>query len=303
MARSEPATASSSPAPSTTAPEAVSAPQPAPPPPPARASAPPAARSGVGPVTVLLAFLVAAGGFAAFYWVEHLPAARALATAEDALDGETRSRESLEAAAAAAAAERDRLQQRLDDLAAREQELRRERDSLRAESETLRYGNEQAQAALAAMQEAQAALRERLSTELASGEIELRGGGASELSVAVGDSILFAPGQAELNPRGQEVLSRVVASLGSLSDRRIRVEGHTDATPLTGQNAERFETNWELSTARATTVVRFLESHGIDGSRLVAIGHGPHRPVADNDSGRGRRRNRRIEIVLERETP
>jgi chemotaxis protein MotB len=118
--------------------------------------------------------------------------------------------------------------------------------------------------------------------------------------VSVGDRVLFASGQSTLNPRGEEVLGRVIAALGSLSDRRIRIEGHTDSTPVAADGS--FPTNWELSTARATTVVRFLEAQGVAGDRLVAVGYGPHRPVGDNRTANGRQRNRRIEIVLERES-
>ena len=80
----------------------------------------------------------------------------------------------------------------------------------------------------------------------------------------------------------------------------MRVEGHTDATPISPERAEQFPTNWELSTARATTVVRFLEEQGIPGERLAALGFGEHRPLADNGTAIGRRRNRRIELVLTR---
>lgn len=271
-------------------------------PPPVPVSPTTSARRGVGPATVLTAFLVAAGGFLAFYLVEHRPKAQALSSATLELADVRRSRDSLEAQVIALTEERDALQARVGELRTTEEVLRRERDSLRRESESLRIGAEQAQAALAAMQEAQTALRERLGAELASGEVELREHGGSGLSVALGDRILFPPGQAELNARGRSVLQRVIAAVSSLSDRRIRVEGHTDATPITGENMERFPTNWELSTARATTVVRFLEQQGIGGERMVAVGYGPHRPVADNDTPRGRLRNRRIEIVLERAT-
>ncbi|MCZ7679318.1 MAG: OmpA family protein [Sandaracinaceae bacterium] len=113
---------------------------------------------------------------------------------------------------------------------------------------------------------------------------------------------LFPPGASELNERGLEVLARVAQSLASLPDRVVRIEGHTDSTPLTGANAERFPTNWELSTARATSVVRFLEQQGIAGERLAAVGYGAHHPVADNGTAIGRRRNRRIEIVVARRT-
>jgi hypothetical protein len=79
----------------------------------------------------------------------------------------------------------------------------------------------------------------------------------------------------------------------------IQVTGHTDDSPPTAKIRERFPTNWELSVARASNVVRFLqESAGIPGKRLIAAGFGQYRPVATNANHAGRARNRRIEIVL-----
>ena len=149
------------------------------------------------------------------------------------------------------------------------------------------------------MQEAQASLRQRLSAELASGEAQL-GGDGDAVSIALDDRILFPSGESQLNARGREVLTRLAASLATLPNRLVRVEGHTDATPISPERAEQFPTNWELSTARATTVVRFLEEQGIPGERLAALGFGEHRPLADNGTAIGRRRNRRIELVLTR---
>jgi chemotaxis protein MotB len=120
-----------------------------------------------------------------------------------------------------------------------------------------------------------------------------------ELKVKLADQILFASGEAELSPRGQAVLRRVAETLASLEDHVIEVSGHTDALPLSDRIKERFATNWELSTARATHVVRFLEDEcAIPGDRLAATGYSHFRPVADNASASGRRRNRRIELTL-----
>ncbi len=256
-------------------------------------------RRPVGPVLLLLALLVAGGGFLAFFYAEHQPTVGALARSERALASERRAHAAADARARRLQEERDRLNRRAASLRASEDALRSERDQIARERDVLRAGNEEAQAALAAMREAQDALRQRLAAELASGEAEMHDDGDS-VSLALDERILFPSGAAELNARGLEVLARVASTLATLPDRIVRVEGHTDATPISPENQVHFPTNWELSTARATSVVRFLEAHGVDGDRLVAIGYGEHHPIADNGTAAGRRRNRRIELVLSR---
>lgn len=269
------------------------------PPPPPRAAERERPRRSIGPVLLLTALLVAGGGFLLFYYLEHEPARRGLEETRANLARESEARAELQARVDALEAERDTLQRRLSELRNAESALTAERDQLARERDVLRAGNEQAQAALAAMQQAQEALRQRLSAELASGEAQLSDDGDS-VSVALTDRILFPPGMAELNDRGKEVLTRVAATLASLPDRLVRVEGHTDSTPIGPESAAQFPTNWELSTARATTVVRFLQEQGIPGERLAAVGYGEFRPVGDNRTAIGRRRNRRIELVLSR---
>jgi chemotaxis protein MotB len=247
----------------------------------------------------LIAVLVAGGGFLLFYFLEHEPARSSLAGAQREARDEHRARAALERRVTALERERDRLQARLGEVRTTEEGLRGERDQLARERDALRANNEQAQAALAALQEAQAALRERLGAELASGDAQMRDDGDA-VTVELGERILFPAGEAALNERGREVLVRLAQSLATMEDRQIRVEGHTDSTPISGESAEHYPTNWELSTARATSVVRFFEEHGIAGDRLAAVGYGPYHPVASNDNVRGRRRNRRIELVLVR---
>ncbi len=120
-----------------------------------------------------------------------------------------------------------------------------------------------------------------------------------KLSVNVADTIFFDSGKAEIKDGGRKVLQRVGDILKHLTGKQIRIEGHTDNVPIGGALRERYPTNWELSTARATTVARFLqEKTGVDPSLLTAAGYGEHRPVAANDAETGRAKNRRIEIVL-----
>lgn len=82
-------------------------------------------------------------------------------------------------------------------------------------------------------------------------------------------------------------------------NRTVRVEGHADDTPLAGRLQDRFESNWELSTARATTVLRALiDRSPLEPDQFVAVGYGATRPRAANDTGAGRRRNRRVRIAV-----
>ncbi len=141
-------------------------------------------------------------------------------------------------------------------------------------------------------------LLEGLQQEVEAGRVAIRRL-QGKLSVQVLDEILFDSGSAQIKPEGQEVLRRVGRVLKQQKDKGIVIEGHTDNVPISGALAERFPTNWELSTARATSVVRFLEDEvGIEPERLSAVGYGPYRPVASNDTPEGRARNRRIEIKL-----
>ncbi|MFS8572384.1 MAG: OmpA family protein [Clostridia bacterium] len=109
------------------------------------------------------------------------------------------------------------------------------------------------------------------------------------------DRVLFDTGRAEIKPEAREVLQAVAVELAKLPH-HIRVEGHTDNVPI---HNERFPSNWELSTARAVTVLRFLiQVGGLDPGRLSAVGYGEYRPIASNDTPEGRARNRRVDIVL-----
>jgi len=122
---------------------------------------------------------------------------------------------------------------------------------------------------------------------------------ADKLKVSIVDKILFPPGEADIASDGLAVLERVGNILKNQKNKIIRVEGHTDNVPIQGKLKERFDSNWELSNARATNVVRFLEETvGIDPTRLEAVGLGEHHPVASNETKETRAQNRRIEIAL-----
>ena len=120
-----------------------------------------------------------------------------------------------------------------------------------------------------------------------------------KLKVTFVDKILFDSGSVKVKPKGQEVLLKLADSFKDSEDQKIAVEGHTDNVQIGSALLERFPTNWELSTARATAVVRFLQEKGnIAPERLTASGFGFYRPVAENETPEGRKQNRRIEIIL-----
>ena len=122
---------------------------------------------------------------------------------------------------------------------------------------------------------------------------------ADKLKVIFVDKILFDSGSVEINARGRELLLVMADALKNSQDQEILVEGHTDNVPLSAALKKRFPSNWELSTARAAAVVRFLqEEAGIKPERLSVRGYSFYRPVAPNTTEEGRRQNRRIEIIL-----
>lgn len=120
-----------------------------------------------------------------------------------------------------------------------------------------------------------------------------------ELTIDLVDKVLFDVGSAGVNPQGRKVLKKVSDALEKIGDRLIVVEGHTDNLPIkSGPLAERYPTNWELSAARAVSVVRLLQDYGVDPKRMAAAAYGPYQPLAPNTTPEGRSKNRRIEIVL-----
>lgn len=108
------------------------------------------------------------------------------------------------------------------------------------------------------------------------------------------DRILFSSGSAELAPAGRAVLDKMVQAL-QFVDSRVDVEGHTDNVPIA---TTLYPSNWELSTARAAAVARFLIDAGMTPGRLRAVGFADTRPQAPNDTFEGRARNRRVSLVV-----
>ncbi len=136
-----------------------------------------------------------------------------------------------------------------------------------------------------------------LNEEIKKGEIavtQLR----DKLSLSMVDKILFDSGSADVKKDGKKVLDRVAEILKKVADKQIRIEGHTDNVPIGPRIAKKFATNWELSNARATNVVRDLQEKGIDPILLSPAGYAEYRPVESNETEEGKAKNRRIGIVL-----
>lgn len=114
------------------------------------------------------------------------------------------------------------------------------------------------------------------------------------VEVEINDSVLFASGQAAINPKAVDVvkdLAKILAPFPNV----VRVEGFTDNVPIDNNV---YPSNWELSSARAASVVRMMSHHGIDPRRLLAVGYGKYHPIADNKTVDGRHKNRRVTLVV-----
>lgn len=119
------------------------------------------------------------------------------------------------------------------------------------------------------------------------------------LSVNLPNKILFDSGKIAIKKGGRKVLKSLGDVLNKFPDKALQIEGHTDNVQISSRLIEHFPSNWELSTARATSVVHFLQDKvGLAGERMIAAGHSEYRPVADNEKPEGRARNRRIQILL-----
>ena len=141
-------------------------------------------------------------------------------------------------------------------------------------------------------------LTAQLSPEIKSGSITIS---RSNDRVVIGleSSTLFSSGRAAIRRIGKKHLRKISRILLRYTNREIQVQGHTDNDPISERLIERWESNWELSTARATRVLRFLVEIGnIDPKTISAAGLGEFRPIADNSTKAGKKQTRRIDIVL-----
>ncbi|HEY8252193.1 MAG TPA: OmpA family protein [Burkholderiales bacterium] len=175
--------------------------------------------------------------------------------------------------------------------------LTKEKDSLTQQVAELEAQRARLQASEKQVEARYDRLRADLSEEVKKGQLQIREL-EGKLTVDVAEQLFFDSGRAALKDTGKQVLQKVADSLKSYEDKAIRIVGHTDNVPISGGLQKVFPSNWELSAARATTVVRFLQDNGIPPERLVATGRAEYAPVAPNDSAEGRQKNRRIEITL-----
>jgi len=115
------------------------------------------------------------------------------------------------------------------------------------------------------------------------------------LVISLNNAIFFEPGSAEIKQEYAGILQGI-ADIVNVMDNYIRIEGHTDNIPM---NSPIYPSNWELSTARAVSVVRlFLNEPNASPDKFLAVGYGEYRPVADNSTAEGRAKNRRIDIIV-----
>ena len=188
---------------------------------------------------------------------------------------------------------------RADSLAFADSVLHARNAALAAALDTqLTTASRQKEAELATLRTTYDQLVRDMQTEIAQGQVQITRL-ADRLNVSLVDRILFPSGEAEITPAGYRILRRVGDLLKATEGKIIRVEGHTDNVAISERLQQAFPSNWELSTARATNVVRFLQdSVGIDPTRLQAVGLSQFHPVATNETVQGRSQNRRIEIAL-----
>lgn len=137
-------------------------------------------------------------------------------------------------------------------------------------------------------------------TAKTTGADRVRGGVRLNLD-DLADQLEYESGEVKVKPAGVPVLAKVAEYLATAADsQQVRVEGHSDNMEIGPSLKGAFPTNWELSKARAAEIVRYLvEKGGMDSAKLSAVGYGASRPVASNGTEAGRKKNRRIEIVLE----
>ena len=113
--------------------------------------------------------------------------------------------------------------------------------------------------------------------------------------IRLNDTMLFDPGSAIIKPQAKITLDKIAQTLDKFKN-PVLIEGHTDSMPI--QN-ERYPSNWELSTARATNIIKYLtQAHGLPPGRLSAVGYGEYMPVEKNTTPQGRAKNRRVDIIV-----
>jgi len=120
-----------------------------------------------------------------------------------------------------------------------------------------------------------------------------------KISVTFVDRILFEFGKAKISPKGRMILGKIGNTLKNVQGKQIRVVGHTDDVPISPGYHYKFPSNWELSAARAASVVNYLQNEqGLDPANLEAVGRSFYEPIASNETSKGRAQNRRVNINI-----
>ncbi|MPY94812.1 MAG: OmpA family protein [Acidimicrobiia bacterium] len=145
------------------------------------------------------------------------------------------------------------------------------------------------------LDEVERVLTEQVGLAGLGGEVSFRREARGLVVTIVTDDVLFTPGSAQLQGGGAHVLDTVVTALRWVAN-PVSIEGHTDSRPIA---TSQFPSNWELSTTRATSVLRYLvDHHGFDPARLTAAGFADQHPLGDNATDAGRALNRRVDVVV-----
>lgn len=186
--------------------------------------------------------------------------------------------------------ERDQLKRDLGVTEGERGELAEGMKATEAELAELRKQREAAEKRLAAFRE----LKQRFAKLVDTGKLQV-GFRNGQMVLKLPSGILFPSGQAELTAPGQAALTEVTNILLEFKDRRFVIAGHTDTDPI---KSKKFKSNWDLSTARALSVVQFMIQGGFPSTSLAAAGYGEFDPVAANDTEENKQLNRRIEIIL-----
>ncbi|MCO5286035.1 MAG: OmpA family protein [Chitinophagaceae bacterium] len=189
------------------------------------------------------------------------------------------------------------LDQSKEDLAQKQQRLQQLESQMTQQKEAAEQKLAQLEKLIAQQKEATENIRNKMTEAL-------KGYNASDLSVyqkngkvyvSLSENLLFPSGSAVVNPDGVEALSKLAEVLTQNPDISIQIEGNTDSIPIRA----RYQDNWELSTARANSVVRILvDKYNVNPVKVVSVGHSYFDPVDSNATPEGRARNRRTDIVL-----
>jgi chemotaxis protein MotB len=213
------------------------------------------------------------------------------------LDAATAANTKLSSDLDALRAENTTLKNRLEELGENVQKLLGEKGVLADDLAATREREERLRKEQAAQKERLAKYRqviEKFQSLVTSGKLKIRIV-RGRMVVEMASNILFPSGKAALHDEGQAALAELAAILRTIDARDFQVAGHTDNVPI---KSRQFPSNWELSTARSVTVVKFLQSQGVNPTNLSAAGYAEYMPAADNVTEAGKSQNRRIEIIL-----